>query len=170
MTTLARALGQVDRALGRLEWLIALACIVAIVVGMALGVVFRYVLNDPLIWANDLGIVCLMWLTFVGGSALYKERGHIAIAAAQALLPVAVWRWLQVAFRLTIAVAVLIIGWQLLTLIPLQNKKIIEALQIPRSAYGIPLLWATGSIAFSSLVQILDDLTRIDDAPPRQAA
>jgi len=169
MATLARALGLVDRAIGRLEWLVALACIVVIVIGMALGVVFRYALNDPLIWANDLGIACLMWLTFIGGSALYKERGHIAIAAAEAMLPPAAWRRLQIAFRLAMGVAIAIIGWQMLTLVPLQNTKIIEALQVPRSIYGIPLLWASASIAFSSLVQILEDLVRAGDAPSQPA-
>jgi len=151
-----RWLGAVDRLLGRVEWVVTALCLVMIVLCTGLGVFFRYVLNDPLIWGNDLAILSLMWLTFAGGSALYKERGHIAV---EILIHVASDRAtaaLAIGLTVLMGVGAAIIGWQMLTLLPLQHKTIIEGLSLSRAAYGIPLAWACASITLSSVRQLLD--------------
>lgn len=156
MSGIGSALAKVDKLIGRIEWSVATACLVIIVISTGLGVLFRYALNDPLMWANDVGIVSLTWMTFTGGSALFKERGHIAVEALDQTFPPRFKALLAVVLTILMGAGIAIIGWQMLTLIPLQNTKVIEALDIPRSAYGIPLGWATFSIAFSSIRQLLD--------------
>jgi hypothetical protein len=50
----------------------------------------------------------------------------------------------------------------MLTLLPLQHRKMISGLDLPRSLHGIPILWMSASMAASALRQFLD--------PPADAA
>jgi len=44
-----------------------------------LQVFFRYVLNSSLLWAEEVGIYAMAWLTFLGSSLLLRDWGHIGI-------------------------------------------------------------------------------------------
>lgn len=44
-----------------------------------LQVCFRYLLNSSLLWAEEVGIYAMVWLTFLGSSLLLREWGHIGI-------------------------------------------------------------------------------------------
>jgi TRAP-type C4-dicarboxylate transport system permease small subunit len=44
-------------------------------------VVFRYVLNSSLFWAEEAVIYAMVWLAFLGSSLLLQEWGHIGINA-----------------------------------------------------------------------------------------
>jgi TRAP-type C4-dicarboxylate transport system permease small subunit len=50
---------------------------------VGLGIVFRYVLNQPLFWADEVARYALVWLTFLGGAELLRHKaGHIAVEFA----------------------------------------------------------------------------------------
>lgn len=55
----------------------ALMAIIGIVV--FLGVVFRYVLLNPLTWTEEVSRFCLVWITFLGTYLAYRRRLHISI-------------------------------------------------------------------------------------------
>ncbi|WP_218017818.1 TRAP transporter small permease [Alkalicoccus saliphilus] len=44
-----------------------------------LGVVFRYLLSSPLIWATELATFALVWVTFIGGSMGIKQHKAAAV-------------------------------------------------------------------------------------------
>ncbi|HWP35357.1 MAG TPA: TRAP transporter small permease subunit [Thermodesulfobacteriota bacterium] len=70
---LARLVGGLAAAT---EWLAA-ALLVAMVVVVTLGVVYRYLLGSALVWYDEFAAYLLVWLTFVGAvGALYRRR-HI---------------------------------------------------------------------------------------------
>ena len=97
-----------------------------------------------------------VWLTFIGASAVFKERGHIAVDAVSFLLPASARRALAAVLMVTMGVSVAIVGWHMLTLVPLQHRKMISSLDLPRSWHGIPIVWMSASMAFSALRQLLD--------------
>ena len=39
-----------------------------------LNVIMRYVFRDPLNWSDELSMICLAYVTFVGGAAAYKKK------------------------------------------------------------------------------------------------
>jgi len=45
----------------------------------ALGVFFRYVLNNALPWAEEADRYLFIWLTFVGASITMRYKAHIAV-------------------------------------------------------------------------------------------
>ena len=43
------------------------------------GVFFRYILNDPLYWAEEAARLLLIWLSFVGAALGFQRCGHISM-------------------------------------------------------------------------------------------
>ncbi|MFM8681660.1 MAG: TRAP transporter small permease [Alphaproteobacteria bacterium] len=153
MLTLLR---RVDDLLRRVELAVAALALVVATAGMAIGVFFRSLLDHPLSWTNELAVLGLVWLTFIGASAVFKERGHIAVDAVSFLLPAPARRVLALSLVVTMGISVAIVGWHMLTLIPLQHRKMISGLDLPRSWHGIPIVWMSASMTFSALRQIFD--------------
>jgi TRAP-type C4-dicarboxylate transport system permease small subunit len=69
------------KVLGRLvalvEWW-AVFLLVALTTVVCLGVLFRYVLNDPLVWYDEFASYLLVWLTFYGAVVAHYHRRHIS--------------------------------------------------------------------------------------------
>lgn len=89
------------------------AVIVAIV---AIAVVFRYVLNTPLIFSFDLATVLFVWLVFLGLAQAAHEGSHMAVDLFTAVLPTPVAKALGVAVKLLmIAIMIFLIrhSWDL---------------------------------------------------------
>ncbi|MBM3539048.1 MAG: TRAP transporter small permease [Alphaproteobacteria bacterium] len=149
------SLRRIDGAIGRLERAVSVLCMVTIVASMAAGILFREILDHPLAWTNELGVLALVWITFFGASALYKEHGHLAVDALSHLLPPAGRRALAAILILIMAASMAVIAWTLLTLIPLQHSKPIPGLDLPRSVYGVPILWMAVSMVLTSLVHLV---------------
>src|SRR5512145_2973282 len=68
------------KLLGRLialvEWW-AVLLLVALTVVVCLGVFFRYVLNDSLVWYDEFASYLLVWLTFYGAVVAHYHQRHI---------------------------------------------------------------------------------------------
>jgi TRAP-type C4-dicarboxylate transport system permease small subunit len=60
---------------------------------MGAQVFFRYALNNSLFWSEEVGRICLVWITFLGGSAAFKRRAHLGIDFLVNRLPVRL-RWM----------------------------------------------------------------------------
>jgi TRAP-type transport system small permease protein len=69
--------------------------------GMALligvQVFSRYVLNTSLFWAEEVGRMCLVWITFFGATAAYRRHQHVGVDMLVRRMP----RRIQVASGLT---------------------------------------------------------------------
>ncbi|MHC1743487.1 MAG: TRAP transporter small permease [Syntrophobacteraceae bacterium] len=63
----------------------------AIGAGMALligiQVFSRYILNHSLFWAEEVGRMCLVWITFLGATAAYRRHHHVGIDILVRRLP-----------------------------------------------------------------------------------
>ena len=88
----------------------------AITVIVALGVFFRFVLNNSLPWTEEVAKFVMVWLAFIGAPVVLKEGGHIAIDFIPSRLP----RWLGHALLMVIQVIVMVVlavlvyqGWAL---------------------------------------------------------
>jgi TRAP-type C4-dicarboxylate transport system permease small subunit len=68
---------------------IALAVIGSgMVIVIAVQVFSRYALNHSLFWSEEVGRICLVWITFLGGSVAYKNHGHIGVDFFVKRLPI----------------------------------------------------------------------------------
>jgi TRAP-type transport system small permease protein len=78
------------------------ALVGAIVVITLASVWWRYVLNAPLAWPEQVSRILFVWITFVGAAVLYRERLHVAIDMFMAPLPRAARRAVGWAIELLI--------------------------------------------------------------------
>lgn len=77
----------------------------AVMVAVVLAATFfRYVLNDPLTWSEELARYLMIWIGLVGASVTLRHGEHIRITAIRILLP----RPLRLIGDLLVAAA---IGW-----------------------------------------------------------
>lgn len=78
---------RLDDALARGEdFILALAH--GLIAGLiVLTVFFRYVLNDPLTWTEEVIVTIFAWMLFIGFSSGFRERMHIRIDALLLVLP-----------------------------------------------------------------------------------
>jgi len=79
------------------KW-IAIALLAAIAIIVALGVFYRYVLNDALSWYEEISKFLMVWLAFIGAPLGFKHGAHVAIellpplpALAKRMVRVLVW-------------------------------------------------------------------------------
>ena len=76
-----------------IEEIIASLLLVLALVVLFLGIVFRYALNDPLVWTEELARFCSTWIIFLGAAACFKRGSHIGIDVVVRLLPAELQRW-----------------------------------------------------------------------------
>jgi len=148
-------LERFDRLIGKFETAFCIFCMAVVVISTSLGVFFRYVLQNPLIWGNDVGVLALVWLTFVGAAAVFKEGGHIAISGLVAMFP---QRWMllvALVSAVVVGLSVVVIGWYAILAAQVQWPQEIVALKISRGYYSVPIVWAAVSMTLTALVAAL---------------
>jgi TRAP-type transport system small permease protein len=104
--------GILDRLI---RWGLA-ACLGVMTCIVFVSVVFRYVLNSPLTWTEELASLLFAWLTFVGAFVGFRTRSHISIDTLVIFLPPALRRGIA---RLVDVCVLLLMGvfvWQGLSL------------------------------------------------------
>lgn len=52
-----------------------------------LGVVFRFVLKKPLVWAEEYALISMVWMTFIGASMGYEADSHLGVDLLLTILP-----------------------------------------------------------------------------------
>jgi TRAP-type C4-dicarboxylate transport system permease small subunit len=108
-----------DSALTTLVWIyraVLIGLVTAIVAIVSIAVVFRYVLNMPLIFSFDLATILFVWLVFLGLAQAAHEGAHLAVDLFTGFLPESAARALDVLVRLLmVAIAMFLIrySWDL---------------------------------------------------------
>ena len=84
-TSARRALGTIERVIGRIvEGPAALLVVVEVAVLFA-GVVSRYVFHNPLIWSDELASILFIWLAMLGAVVAYSRAEHMRMTAVVGL-------------------------------------------------------------------------------------
>jgi len=74
-------LSSLSRALARLEDLLLALMVGIMAVLLGLGVVLRYVFNDPLTWSEEFVVTLFVWSVMLGMPSALRSRMHIRIDA-----------------------------------------------------------------------------------------
>lgn len=105
--------------------------LVAFLILASLQVVSRYVFNAPFVWTEELSSSLVIWMVFLGASAVQREDGQIRVEILDNLLPARITAWIYLVydiFVLAFLIALIYGGWK--TLGELSYEKT-PALQIP---------------------------------------
>lgn len=74
------------------------------------AVFFRFVLNNPIQWVEEVQMILVVWSVFFGASIAIREKGHIAVDIFFDMLPEFVKRMLDFLIWIIVAIAIAYIG------------------------------------------------------------
>jgi tripartite ATP-independent transporter DctM subunit len=160
------------RTIGVLAWLDGVAGLVAGVLAAALvmieiiilftGVVFRYVLNDPLIWTDELAEILFLWLVSFGAVVAYRRDEHMRMTIISGILPSSIQNILA---RISSLVILLVVGAIVipgLGYMEQQQAVTTPALQIPGSWEIAGELFAFAMFLLSATYRLIRMATSLD--------
>lgn len=84
---MTKAITAICDALVRLVGNLLGLLIGAIVAITLIAVWWRYVVNDPISWTEQVSRILFVWVTFLGGAVLYREKSHITIDMFLEMMP-----------------------------------------------------------------------------------
>lgn len=99
-----------------IEEIIAVTALGVMLCAIMYNVVMRYLFRNPTAWSDELTMICLAYVTFVGGASAYKKNLHFGIDILIDRLPikgkVALWRIVNFVFIFLFGYSTYL-GWQL---------------------------------------------------------
>ena len=103
-------------------------------------VFYRYILQAPLIWPEELATLVSLWMAFIGASYVHKRNRHLMMDYFVKLLPKSIVKVIDLLTNLAIILFLYYVVKGGLRIIPIQARNLSPALRIPTSYYTIPVL------------------------------
>lgn len=156
----------VDRGCAALDrWTNAtcVAVLAVMTVVTCFEVFVRYVLRESLPWAEEVPKYLMIWLTFLGASAVTRRDMHVGFTGVLERLPARLSRWILLAGRLLVLLFLYyMVRWGFILTFSMGFVSVTAALQIP-------FFWVFLSCPLGGCLMILQLLSRTmqDLADPR---
>jgi TRAP-type C4-dicarboxylate transport system permease small subunit len=93
------------------EYVIA-AMMAAMTIIIALQVFYRYVLNDPLSWTEEISRYLMIWICFLGSAMALKYGEHISVTFLQERLPLRIRQVVGYGIGLTVLAFFSLATWE----------------------------------------------------------
>lgn len=127
------------RFAGFLSWIclyVAYFLLVAVTIIAVFGVYYRYVLIDPIQWAEEIARYILIWMTMIGASIAVKERKHVRLTSVLVRLPEHMALIIEIVFFLIIIFIIGLIANESIIMVFSRSAKIISP------SLQISMIWA----------------------------
>ena len=95
-----RSIQKVDKCLSMIENAVIILGLSAMFLILLAQVIMRYVFSRPLTWSEEAARFIFVYVSFIGISYAYRQKGHIRMEVVVNLFPQAVRRWLEVLINL----------------------------------------------------------------------
>jgi TRAP-type C4-dicarboxylate transport system permease small subunit len=104
-------------------------------------VFYRYALNDPLTWSEELARLCMIWLGFLGSAVALSRRTHIRIEGLDVFLPTRIRKPVERTVEILGGILLVVMTVESFKLVLGTRRQLMAALQIPVSyMYGAVLV------------------------------
>ncbi|MCL4189158.1 MAG: TRAP transporter small permease [Rhodobacteraceae bacterium] len=145
------------------------ATVAAVVLGYAAlicaQVFFRYVLNDSLVWSEELVRYGLLWGVMLGAAVASDRHAHIALEPLKDVLAPARYRQVRVVAALLVLVFCAIVGWYAWDYLYRLRFMASPAMQLPMKYVFAAIPTGCTLMAFFTLVHLV-----AGTAPPAAGA
>ena len=95
-----RSIQKVDKCLSMIENAVIILGLSAMFLILLAQVIMRYVFSRPLTWSEEAARFIFVYVSFIGISYAYRQKGHIRMEVIVNLFPQAVRRGLEVLINL----------------------------------------------------------------------
>src|ERR1700742_4984308 len=156
VTTPARrsVAASLEAFLGMLVEIPAAIFVVAEIVILFAGVIWRYVLREPLIWSDELASILFLWLAMLGAAVAFRRAEHMRMTAIVASAKPAMRAYLDVVATCAALAFLLLIIW------PSYNYAYEESF-ITTPALQIPNIWRAIALPIGNCLMVLFALLRL---------
>ncbi|MEM0907877.1 MAG: TRAP transporter small permease [Pseudomonadota bacterium] len=145
-----------------LRVLITLSFIAIVLLTLA-QIFFRFVLDSPLIWSEELSRLLIVWVTFIGAAVVCWDGRHLNIDVGFALLP-KLGKLVVRTFNALISVGLLILLVEpTLRLVEIENFSELGALELPSGIVRLPV--AIGAVLMVAAILLRLTYRRRTAAP-----
>jgi TRAP-type transport system small permease protein len=149
-------LERVERRIARGVELAAAGLLALMTLLVIVQVFFRYVLNDPLTWPEELARLSMIWLAFLASGVALWRRRHIRIEGFEGWLSPRLRLMLARTIDSLVAILLVVLVVQSLTLVLSTRNQHTAALQLPVSyAYYAAILVGTALMLFYQAMLML---------------
>jgi TRAP-type C4-dicarboxylate transport system permease small subunit len=149
----------------QIETVVSVAILSVLVALISCQVFLRYLFNNPFTWAEELGALLLIYLSFVTGDVVYKKNAHISIDYVVGFFPPRLRAATEIALGLMICAC---LGALTVVSIPLiQNQfgfTIAASLPLPKSWWTMPVPIIFCSMILSTVNAIIHQCGKLRDA------
>lgn len=153
-SSLPRTVLNFRRVVGVIENITAILIISLLSLVVFLQVFFRYVLNNPLAWSEELARFLSIWLVYISAAIVLRDDSHMSMDYFVKLLPHKAQAWIDAAGKLIISIFLFIGVKESFTIIRITMMQLSPSLDIPMG-----LIYLALPVSFS--LMLLDFLTRI---------
>lgn len=98
---------------------------------------FRFVLNHPLLYPEEVSRASYVWLSFIGMSLVSKTREHIRVDFFVGLLPVLPRRWVKLVVDVLMLLMLAGLGWIGVQFVIFSRMSITPALEVPMNLFYV---------------------------------
>jgi len=144
-------LTAIEKALAKLENAIIILVVLGIVASIFLQVIFRYVIQAPLSWTEELARSLLIWLTFVGAALALREGGHFALDVLIGKLPAKIRAGFELVLMAITAIFLSVLLYKGLFILPVVHQQTSASLRIPMSFVYLAIPVGSGFMLFHTL-------------------
>jgi TRAP-type C4-dicarboxylate transport system permease small subunit len=137
------------------RWLLAnfeeiiTALLLAIMLGsVGVGVFWRFILRQPLSWTEEVVLICMVWLCFLGASVVTKHNEHILIDFFIALAPQRVAHAMKIFCLVVVTGVLVVLLWQGILLLQVTQD-------VTTIALGIPTMYMYAAIPVSAFLMLI---------------
>jgi TRAP-type C4-dicarboxylate transport system permease small subunit len=123
----------------RLEEAVTLFCFSVMSLFVGLQLFFRFVLNNPLFFPEEVSRYAYVWITFIGLSLSTKTREHIRVDLFVSYLPGWLRRWVEAAVHLVCLAALLGLTVLGIRFLEFSRMSISPALEVPLNLVYVSL-------------------------------
>jgi TRAP-type C4-dicarboxylate transport system permease small subunit len=159
-------LNALNQHLVRIEKAVACFLVAGIAICVFLQVLFRYVLESPLAWTDELSRYLQVWMVFVGAAIATEQSSHFHLDLIHQYVTPAAARWVEIGSLLTMfafAAVLVVYGTEILEIVDRQSSP----------AMGVPMSYPYAATPIGSTLICWHILVRLIgkfSAPTNEAA
>ncbi|MCE1205928.1 MAG: TRAP transporter small permease [Spirochaetia bacterium] len=142
-----------------IELYIPIATFVVLFLSFMAQIVARYFFK-PLIWPEELSLMCFVWTALLGGLYAKRMNSHVAFSMVYDLAKPETQRWMRLAGNLLMAVALIIVyvpSWEYVQFMAYKKS---DALRIPMNWAYFPFMIFLTDMIVRVVIDIVKDLKK----------
>jgi C4-dicarboxylate transporter DctQ subunit len=141
---------SVLRLLGRVEMATVIVSLIVICILTGVQIFLRYGFNESLLWSEEVSLLLMKVMVFLGAAAIYKMQAFICVGFVFNAVPTSVQNLFSVLTSIAAMVFSLVVVVQGLNLYPTQISVRTYLLELPKFYFTVPLIYGAASIFLTS--------------------